>query len=86
MEKDSKPTVLFSGTSMEAGMVQSFIEAHGIQAFLINDHMGTLEPWVVAAGGLNPVKVLVSESDYPEAAALLEEFHSGGSLEDNEQE
>ncbi|NEU07870.1 hypothetical protein GZH53_06055 [Flavihumibacter sp. R14] len=34
--------------------------------------MGTIAPWRVVAGGFNPVKVIVSSSDYEQAIKLIE--------------
>jgi hypothetical protein len=75
-ENDIKPVEIFAGNTMQATMIQTFLEDNGIQAFLLNDNMGTLEPWVVQSAGINPVKVIVSNLDSEAALKLIEEFNN----------
>lgn len=70
----SNPVEVFEGTPIEAGSVQSLLEESGIQSFTQNELMGSIAPWQVTGGGVNAVKVVVSESDYEAAINLINEF------------
>ena len=85
-ENDIKPVEIFAGNTMQATMIQTFLEDNNIQAFLLNDNMGTLEPWVVQSAGINPVKVVVSSLDVQEASRLIEEFNSSEVSDDTVEE
>lgn len=75
-DNEIKPTEVFAGSSMQATMVQQYLEDNDIPAFLLNDNMGTLEPWVVQSAGINPVKVIVSSLDSEAAWQLIREFNN----------
>nr|WP_294896734.1 DUF2007-related protein [uncultured Pedobacter sp.] len=87
MEKHNniKPIEVFAGQLWQATMIQNILEDNGIQVFLENELMGTVAPWRVVAGGFNPVKVIVSNTDYEQAVKLIEEFNNNEIL-DNEAE
>ncbi len=36
--------------------------------------MSIIEPWVVTAGGFNPVTLRVNEEDFEKAKAIVEEY------------
>lgn len=69
MEKqnDISPVEVFAGELWQATMIQNILEDHHLQVFLENKLMGTIAPWRVEAGGVNPVKVIVSNADYKQA-------------------
>jgi hypothetical protein len=66
---------IFAGQLWEASMVKDILENNGIQAFLQNEYLGNIVPFQVAAGGMNPVKVVVSSLDYDAALLLVNEFN-----------
>jgi len=72
--KEIEPVLIFAGTNWEAGVVKSLLENAEIEAFLKDELMGMLEPWVSAAGGAGAVKVFVSSSDFELASEIVNEF------------
>ena len=66
--------VIFSGSPMDAGVVKEILEDNGIKANLRNELMGTIAPWHVSAGGMDPVEVEVLGKDEEKALALVQEF------------
>lgn len=68
---------VFSGSYFEAMNVRNLLEEKEISVFTQNEYMSNIEPWVVASGGLNPVKLQVDESDFDEAKIIIEDYLSG---------
>lgn len=66
--------VVFAGTTLDAGMVQSLLEEEGIPAFIQNELMGSIAPWQVVAGGTGAVKVQVSTVDEEQALQIINDF------------
>lgn len=66
--------VVFSGTALDAGMVQSLLEEEGIHAFVQNELMGSIAPWQVVAGGTGAVRVQVSAVDEDRALQIINDF------------
>lgn len=52
-------------------MVKSMLENANIQAFLKDQHIGSIAPWQVSAGGGGAVKVIVSSLDQEEAQEII---------------
>ena len=69
-----KPVLVFAGTNWEAGVVKSLLENAEIEAFLKDDLMGTINPWVTEAGGAGAVKVFISSVDIEKAIPIVKEF------------
>jgi hypothetical protein len=46
----SDPMVIFEGTPIEAGSVQSLLEESGIESFIENELMGSIAPWQITGG------------------------------------
>lgn len=74
-QKDIKPVQVFEGQLWQASTIQQILEDNNIQAFLENEYMGSIAPWRIEPGGLNPVKVIVSNEDYELSTKLIEEFY-----------
>jgi len=76
METNSnpEPILIFSGTAMQAGFVKSLLENAEIEAFLIDEYIGTLKPWISAAGGVGAVRVFVSSLDFENARQIVNEY------------
>jgi hypothetical protein len=74
INKENKPVEIFAGTEWQAGMVKSLLENADIEAFLIDEIIGTLNPWWTAPGGAGSVRVFVSNSNYDEAKLIVEEY------------
>jgi hypothetical protein len=62
---------VFAGSPVEAGLVQAFLETNGITAFLANEHVGTVAPYLAAGGAAGAVKVLVVQEKAQKARELL---------------
>ncbi|WP_242921303.1 putative signal transducing protein [Pontibacter liquoris] len=74
--EESKPTEVFAGEFHRASLIRNMLEHHGIPAFVQNQYMGSIAPWQVAAGGLHPVKVIVSGMHRDQAQQLIEDFYN----------
>ena len=71
---ETRPIMIFAGTNWEAGVVKSLLQNAEIEAYLKDEHIGMLEPWVSAAGGAGAVKVFVSDLDFKNASEIVNEF------------
>ncbi|MBF4471460.1 MULTISPECIES: DUF2007 domain-containing protein [Flavobacterium] len=68
---------VFSGSYFEAMNVRNLLEGNEISVFTQNEFMSNIEPWVVTAGGLNPVKLQVDESDMEASRTIIEDYLKG---------
>lgn len=68
---------IFSGSYAETMNVKNLLENIPIDVFVLNQNMGTIEPWVVTSGGLNAVTLTINEEDFEKAATLIEAYKSG---------
>ena len=68
---------LFSGSYFEAMNVRNLLEGKEISVFTQNEYMSNIEPWVVASGGLNPVKLQVDELDLDASKIIIEDYLKG---------
>jgi hypothetical protein len=62
---------VFTGSSVEAGVVQSLLESHGLTTYLSDEYVGTVAPHLAAGGGAGAVKVQVASTDAARARDLL---------------
>jgi hypothetical protein len=67
---------VYHGSTMNAEMVKTFLEEHGIMATIRNKFMGTIAPWQVTPGGHEPAKVEVLENQKEEALKIIAEFNA----------
>ena len=67
---------LFRGTYFEAMNMKNLLENNSIEVFTQNENMANIEPWVVTAGGFNPVILKVNEEDLERAKEIIEEYQS----------
>jgi len=74
LSRNNEPMEIFAGNILEAGMVQGLLESAGLNSYLKDEFMGTLNPWYVAAGGMGSVKVIVSPGDYNKAREIVGEY------------
>ena len=65
---------VFAGNIVEVGLVQSLLDKDGIQTWLKDEIVGTLNPWYAAPGGSGAIKVLVLKDDYDKAKLIIEEY------------
>ena len=69
--------VVFNGAYFEAMNVRNLLEGNEIFVFTQNEYMSNIEPWVVASGGLNPVKLQVDELDLDASNIIVEDYLNG---------
>ncbi len=83
METDdiTKLVEVYDGTAWQAGIVKSLLDDAGIEAFIKDAILGTLNPWWTAPGGAGAVKVIVAEKDALEAMKVVEEFEKNSTTE-----
>lgn len=70
-----KLVTAFSGDFIEAKAIQDFLMENQIAATLENGYMALIAPWLVTPGGLNPVNVVVKDSDLDQALKLIDELN-----------
>lgn len=68
---------IFSGTPIEAEMVNQLLNENDIETLIKNQLMGTLAPWQVSAGGHDPVEVIIHNRDFQKAQGLVNNFRHG---------
>jgi hypothetical protein len=73
-EDDFAPAIIFAGDGWEAGLLQTMLEDAGIEAFILDQFVGTVAPWVAAPGGAGAVKVAVARKDLDIALPVVQEF------------
>jgi hypothetical protein len=77
MSHPNDPVVVFSGNTIEAGLMKDELENNGIPAFLQDEFIGTIAPWQAAAGGAGAVKVTVAQRDFEKAIHIVQQFSNG---------
>jgi hypothetical protein len=80
-EDSTKLIEVYDGTAWQAGIVISMLNDAGINAFLKDAILGTLNPWWAAPGGAGAVKIIVAESDAENAMQVVEEFEKNSKSE-----
>ena len=75
MTAHSKRVVVFSGTTVEADLVQLHLLDEGIDAILEHEHVGTWVPYAAPGGGAGAVSVSVSIVDEAKAKQFIERHH-----------
>lgn len=65
---------VFDGTAWQAGIVKSLLDDAGIESFIKDGILGTLNPWWTAPGGAGAVKIIVSGNKAEEAKLIVAEF------------
>ena len=65
---------IFEGGHLEASLLKSLLERHGIAVFMENQSVATIAPWQVTAGGIHPVKLIISRMDQEQATRLIAKF------------
>lgn len=76
-EKDNNQLIeIYSGEFWKASMIETLLLNNNIQAFLKNELIGSIQPSIVSAGGLNPVKVIISNADQLAALEIIKDFQT----------
>lgn len=71
---ENEPVEIYAGTAWHAGLLKSLLENAEIEAFLVDEIIGTLSPWWTAPGGAGSVKVVVDPADVEKAMLIVTEF------------
>lgn len=66
---------VFKGSPMDAEIVEQVLNDHDIQTNTRNKFMGSIAPWHVSSGGMDPVEIEVLSSDVEKALLLINEFN-----------
>ena len=75
---------VFRGSLTEASNIKNLLENNGFEVFVLNEIMANIEPWVVTAGGFNPVVLEINEENLEAVTKIIEDFNNGSlSLDDN---
>ncbi|MGV8879973.1 MAG: putative signal transducing protein [Sphingobacteriaceae bacterium] len=80
-QQEIKLVEVFAGELWQATMIQHVLEDNGVDVHLENALMGTIEPQMISAGGLNPIKIIVSDANYDLARKLIDEFNQSDPME-----
>jgi hypothetical protein len=65
--------VVYSGNIVQADILKSVMEGEGIDAFLEDEFIGMIAPYV-SPGGAGAVKVLVPKNQLDRARAIVKDF------------
>ncbi len=65
---------IFRGPYSEGMNIRSLLENNNIEVFIENEYMSSIEPWVIASGGLNPIILKVKDSDIGNAVKVITDF------------
>lgn len=74
MKNDNELVIVFSGNSIEAGILKGLLEDAGIEVFLKDEMTGIIAPYAATPGGVAPVKVTVSKKDLDKVKPIIEKF------------
>jgi hypothetical protein len=74
MSQENDYVVVYAGSVVDADFVKMLLESEGIEALLLNEHMGRIAPWYVTPAGAGAIKVLVAREDVPVAESLVQDF------------
>jgi hypothetical protein len=66
---------------LEAELIESFLEANGVDVELVQESVGH-SAFPVMVNGLGRVQIFVSKDKLPEAHELLKDFREGANLEE----
>ncbi len=79
MPDENELVIAFAGNAVEADFVRSLLEGEGIEAFLKDEHMGTIAPFHFTGSNVGAVKIFVRRKDLEPAERIVREF-----MEDNQ--
>lgn len=75
MGNDTNLIEIYRGNSVNSEIIKDILNDNGIIASLKNQLMGSIAPFYVAAGGIDPVGVEIFARDREKALALIEAFN-----------
>ncbi len=74
MKDKEDPVEVFAGNNWQTALVKSLLENDGIEAFLKDEIIGTLQPWWSDAGGAGPIRVFVAIKNEDQARLIVKEY------------
>lgn len=77
LTKDDDLILIYSGNPIDSEIIKDILLDNGIAVNIKNELMGTIAPWYVSAGGINPIELEVFTKDKGEALRLINEFTKG---------
>ncbi len=75
--KQDNLIVIYSGNPIDSEIIKDILTENGIAVNLKNELMGTIAPWHVSAGGINPIELEIFAKDKEKALRLIKEFEKG---------
>ena len=81
-ESHHNPVEVFAGSVWETALLKTLLEDAEIEVFLKDEIRGIQEPFVVTAGGADPIKVMVSSHDAVRAMQVVREFEANMKRDD----
>lgn len=70
-------TDIFSSDITEAVNVKNLLENAGISVFLVNEHMSSIEPGLVAASGYDSATLRIDDADLEKARSIIDQYRNG---------
>ena len=77
MVKDTDLIEIYKGSPINSEIIKDILNDNEIIASMTNQIMGSIAPFYVSAGGIDPVGVEIFARDREKALALIEEFNKG---------
>lgn len=68
---------IFRGDEIEVINIKNLLSNVGIESFIQNQYMSVIKPWLVTAGGYNPVNLLIHEVDFVVAKEIIDKYNKG---------
>ncbi len=75
MEKDTDLIEIYRGNPINSEIIKDILNDNGVIASMSNQLMGSIAPWYVSAGGMDPVGVEIFARDREKALALIDAFN-----------
>jgi hypothetical protein len=75
MEESKEIIEIYKGNTVNAEIITDILNDNGIIASMNNQLMGSIAPFYVSGGGIDPVGVEIFDRDKEKALALIEEFN-----------
>ena len=66
--------VVYRGNQIDSEMISQLLNGNGIETMIKNHLMGSIAPWQVAAGGFEPIEIIVNKRDFERAQELMKHF------------
>ncbi len=74
MAQPNELKLAYSGNPIDADLINQILNTNGIQTIMKNQLMGTIAPWQVSPGGLDPVDIYVQADNLENALELVKEY------------